>query len=95
MKNSKLLLILLLLTGIGILFWANPVVFLLVLTVLIVLSVTGSLGYITFCILEVVIRKNHEYGNEFFDYTMIPRKYNIIAMFIDWIDSFPQIIKKK
>lgn len=92
MKNSKLSLILLLLTGIGMFFWANPVVFLLIL---IVLLVTGSLGYITFCILEVVVRKNHEYGNKFFDYTMIPRKYNIIVMFIDWIDSFPQIIKKK
>lgn len=92
MKNSKLLFILLLLTGIGMLFWANPVVFLLIL---IVLSVMGLFGYTVICILELLHYKNDRYGNEYFNYGMIPRKYNILSMFRDWIDSFPQIIKKK
>ena len=90
MKNSKLLFILLLLTGIGTLLWVNPVVFLLIL---IVSSIVGLFAYTVICIFEIF---NYErYGNGKNDYTMIPRKYNIITVFIDWVDSFPQIIKKK
>jgi 4-hydroxybenzoate polyprenyltransferase len=84
MKNSKLLFILLLLTGIGILLLNNPFLLFWVL-----------FCYIVFCILEPIVWRHEGYGNGFYEYSFLPRKYNIIAMFIDWIDSFPQIIKKK
>lgn len=64
------------------------------LFLLLVLLAIGILAYLAFSLLEFPTH-GEDYGSEKYDYTMIPRKYNFIAIFIDWVDSFPSIIKKK
>jgi hypothetical protein len=91
MKNSTLIFSSIALIG-GVLFaWFYPIAILLILLIALVL---GTFAYLVFCVLEFGMYERG-YGNEEFKYIIVPRKYNFIAIFIDWINSFPPIIKKK
>lgn len=90
MKNSTLIFRLITFIS-GVLFaWFYPFVTLCIL--LIILAVL-AIYYLFYCLLEIT--QGDDYGNRTYEYTIIPRKYNFIAIFIDWLDSLPQIFKKK
>jgi len=71
--------------------WFHPIT--VVVISLIVLAL-GMFAYLVFCILEFGMYESR-YDNETYNYTIVKRKYNIFAIFIDWVNSFPPIIKKK
>ena len=89
MKNSTLIFRLILLIGGILIAWFFPLAIVMLLAAFFVF---GAMAYFVWCILEV---GKPIYGNKPNEYTIIPKKYNLIAIFIDWINSFPPIIKKK
>jgi hypothetical protein len=91
MKNSTLVFIILLVNCIGLFIWFQPIVTLLVL---LIIACVSLFVYLTISICEINTYRDR-YFNEEYNYTIIKRKYNIISIIIDWVDSFPQIIKKK
>jgi hypothetical protein len=91
MKNSTLIFRSIALIS-GVLFaWFNPIATLLILLIALALAI---FAYLIFSLLELGMHEK-DYGNEKYDYTIVPKKYNFISIFIDWINSFPSIIKKK
>jgi hypothetical protein len=91
MKNSTLIFrIIALISGILIV-WKAPLFMLLVVFIAILFVI---FAYFLFCVLELFAHSS-DYGNEYYGYTIVPKKYNVISIFIDWMDSFPSIIKKK
>lgn len=91
MKNSTLIFRSIVLVGSILFAWFYPIATLIILLGTLTL---GIFAYLVFCVLELG-RIWGEYGNEQYKYTIVPRKYNIISVFIDWVNSFPPIIKKK
>ena len=64
------------------------------LCILLIALTLAIFAYLVFSLLELGMHEE-DYGNEKYDYTIVPKKYNFISIFIDWINSFPSIIKKK
>jgi membrane-associated phospholipid phosphatase len=91
MKNSTLIFRSIALISSVLFAWFHPIATLLILLILLAL---GIFAYLVFCVLELN-KIRGEYSNKEFEYVIVPRKYNIIALFIDWVNSFPSIIKKK
>jgi hypothetical protein len=91
MKNSTLIFRSIALISSVLFAWFHPITTLLILLVLLAIS---TVAYLLFCIFELGDVWG-EYGNEKYKYTIVPRKYNFITIFIDWVDSLPSIIKKK
>jgi len=91
MKNSTLVFIILLVNCIGLFIWFQPLISLYISLIILALAI---LFYLLYCLLELGMYEE-DYGNKKYNYTILPKKYNIFAIIIDWINSFPQIIKKK
>jgi hypothetical protein len=91
MKNSTLIFRIIALIS-GILITLKAPLFMLLVVFIAILFVIFA--YFIFCLLELFAHES-DYGNEYYDYTVLPRKHNLIAIFIDWVNSFPSIIKKK
>jgi len=91
MKNSTLIFRSITLISSVLFAWFNPITTVIALLILLVL---GTFAYLVFCILEFGMYESR-YDNETYNYTIVKRKYNIFAIFIDWVNSFPSIIKKK
>lgn len=91
MKNSTLI-IRLIIAIVSIWFvFTYPVIVALGILIFIALFI---FFYVLYCAMEHDMDPEN-YGNKKYEYVFIPKKYNFITIFINWINSFPPIIKKK
>lgn len=84
MKNSKLLLIILLVSVLTLFSIIKFPEFLVSIIFIFLIE------YILIALVEMISNND----NDYLDFRIIPKKYNYVERFVNWIDSLPQIIKK-
>ena len=84
MKNSKLLLIILLVSVLTLFSIIKSPEFSVIIIFIFLIE------YILIALVEMISNND----NDYLDFRIIPKKYNYVERFVNWIDSLPQIIKK-